>query len=92
MDNQINNTNVKETEITQVINNLNTEINMLSDSIEVIESRLVRITRNSSPSISEEKLTDTPYNTHLAISINTSCDTINDLRKKLNDLIERIEL
>jgi len=90
MDNQ-NNMPIKETEINRVMNNLNKAVECLTQSIEVTEARLNRVTRNSRPNESKE-LSDTPYETNLAQNINKIHDKIQGLRERLDDLLNRIEL
>ena len=90
MDNQ-NNMPIKETEINRVMNNLNKAVECLTQSIEVTEARLNRVTRNSRPNELKEQ-SDTPYETNLAQDINKIHDKIQGLRERLDDLLNRIEL
>ena len=81
----------KETEIDRVMNDLSKEVGSLNQSVEAIEARLTGITRNSRPSEPKEQ-GDTPYETNLAQNINKNKVHIQELRERLDDLLNRIEL
>ena len=91
MNNQTNSVEVRESEINRVMNDLSKAVECLTQSVETTEARLAGITRNSNPPELKE-VSDTPYETNLAQDINKIHNKIQGLRKRLDDLLDRIEL
>jgi len=91
MENKTKTERIKETEIITVMNNLDKAVECLTQSVEKTEIRLTGVTRNS-PIQQDKEESDTPYETNLAQSINKIHDKIQSLRKRLDDLLNRLEI
>lgn len=83
---------VRETEVSRVMNNLSKAIEFLTQSVEATEARLTGVTGSRLESKGRDKVIEPEYSTQLAQDINKIHERILNLRERLDDLINRIEL